>query len=167
MIQAIIYTSNTGHTEAYAKLLGEKTSLPVYPLDKAGKNLPKRSEVIYLGWLFASSIKGYAKAAKRYTVRCVCGVGLGDTGAQDKAARETSKVPDDIPVFTLQGGMDYPRLKGVNKFMIDMLAQSLVNKADRTEDETIMLELIKTGGDYVDEAHLSAVLAWYEERKDI
>ena len=33
MIQAIIYTSNTGSTERYAKLLGHELELPVYSLD--------------------------------------------------------------------------------------------------------------------------------------
>ena len=32
---AIVYTSNTGYTQQYAKLLGEKTGLPVYSLDEA------------------------------------------------------------------------------------------------------------------------------------
>lgn len=166
MIKAIVYTSNTGHTEIYAKMLGEKTGLPVYHADDAKKSLKKGTEIIYMGWLFASNIKGYAKAAKCYRVRCVCGVGLGDTGAQDEAARKAAKVPDAIPVFTLQGGMDYCRLTGINKFMIDMLTKMLTNNANRTEDETKMLELIKTGGNYVDEAHLSEVLAWFEEREN-
>lgn len=162
MIKAIVYTSHTGHTEAYAKMLAEKTGLPVTRLEEAPKILPKGTEIIYLGWLFAGNIKGYAKAAKRYGIRCVCGVGLGDTGAQDEAARKAAKVPDDIPVFTLQGGMDYTRLRGIHKFMIDMLTKMLTGKADRTEEETQMLALIKAGGDYVDEAHLSGVLAWYD-----
>ena len=32
-IRAIVYTSNTGHTEKYARMLGEKTGLPVYSLE--------------------------------------------------------------------------------------------------------------------------------------
>ena len=31
MIRAIIYTSNTGSTATYAKLLGEQINLPAYP----------------------------------------------------------------------------------------------------------------------------------------
>ena len=29
---AIVYTSNTGYTEQYARLLGKRTGLPVYSL---------------------------------------------------------------------------------------------------------------------------------------
>ena len=36
---AIVYTSNTGYTAQYAKLLGKKTGLPLYSLAEAGAKL--------------------------------------------------------------------------------------------------------------------------------
>jgi len=39
--KAIVYTSNTGYTAEYAKILGEKAGLPVYSLDEAEKNVPE------------------------------------------------------------------------------------------------------------------------------
>lgn len=166
MIEAIVYTSNTGHTRAYAKMLGVKTGLPVLSMEEAGEFLKKNAEIIYMGWLFASNVRGYPKAFRRYRIRCVCGVGLGDTGAQDIPVRKATEIPDTIPLFTLQGGMDYSRLTGINKFMIDMLTFMLSHKTGRTEDETKMLALIQTGGYYVDETHLSEVLSWYEMQKE-
>ncbi len=38
-MNAIVFTSNTGHTAKYAKILGEKTGLPVYSLKEAQKSL--------------------------------------------------------------------------------------------------------------------------------
>ena len=75
-MNAIIYTTNTGSTESYAKLLAQKTGLPVYSLAEAKKRVFAGAEVIYLGWIMAGSVKGYAEAAKRYRVRAVCGVGI-------------------------------------------------------------------------------------------
>ena len=79
-MNAIIYTTNTGSTEHYAKLLAQKTGLPVYSLAEAKKRVFAGAEVIYLGWIMAGSVKGYAEAAKRYRVRAVCGVGMGKPG---------------------------------------------------------------------------------------
>ena len=79
-MKAIVYTSNTGHTAEYAGILGKQTGLPVYSLDRAVKELEKGTAIIYLGWLFANSVKGYQKAAKLFAVSAVCGVGLCDTG---------------------------------------------------------------------------------------
>ena len=71
---SIVYTSNTGYTAEYARLLGEKTGLPVYSLAEAEQKLAAGNRVIYLGWLMAGKVQGYKKAAKRYKVQAVCGV---------------------------------------------------------------------------------------------
>ena len=76
MIQAIVYTSNTGYTAEYARMLGEKTGLPVLTLNEAKKSLPVRAPILYLGWLMAGSIKGCGAAIRRFSPRAVCGVGL-------------------------------------------------------------------------------------------
>lgn len=64
-MNAIIYTTNTGSTERYARLLAQKTGLPAYSLAEAKKWVFAGAEVIYLGWIMAGSVKGYAEAAQR------------------------------------------------------------------------------------------------------
>ena len=110
---AIVYTSNTGYTRQYAILLGERNGLPVYSLDEAWKELAPASPIIYLGWLMAGKVQGYAKAAKRFQVEAVCGVGMGATGSQLQDLRKSNALPASMPVFTLQGGFDLTRLRGV------------------------------------------------------
>ena len=110
---AIVYTSNTGYTAQYAGLLGKRTGLPVYSLTEAGAKLPAGNCVIYLGWLMAGKVQGYAKAAKRYRVAAVCGVGMGATGSQLADVRKANSLGDELPLFTLQGGFDMSRLKGI------------------------------------------------------
>mgnify|MGYP005897731227 CR=1 FL=1 len=67
-MNAIIYTTNTGSTARYAGLLAQKTGLPVYSLAEARNAVSTGAEVIYLGWIMAGLVKGYAVAAKRYRV---------------------------------------------------------------------------------------------------
>ena len=93
-MKAIVYTSDTGHTERYAKMLGDKTELSVYKLDEALKQLPYGSEIIYLGWLFANNIKGIKKASKNYKISAAVAVGLCDTGtALDEVRLVNAKMP--------------------------------------------------------------------------
>ena len=162
-IKAIVYTSNTGMTREYAELLSGKTGLDLYSLDEAKRKLENNSPIIYFGWLMAGSVVGYRAAAKRYDIRAVCGVGLGDTGAQDGAVRAHERIPDGIVVFTLQGGMDRDKLKGLYKSMINTLTRFMQKKKDRTPDEDRMLELLISGGHFVSEDNLARVLAWYEK----
>ena len=112
-MNAIIYTTNTCSTEYYAKLLAQKTGLPAYCLAEAKKEVFVGAEVNYLGWIMAGSIKGYANVAKRYQVRAVCGVGMGQTGTQTDSVRKNSAIPANIPLFTLQGNFNVKKLHGI------------------------------------------------------
>lgn len=163
---AIVYTSNTGYTRQYALLLGQKTGLPVYSLDEAMQSLAPGNSIIYLGWLMAGKVQGYAKAARRYHVAAVCGVGMGATGSQMQDLRKANALPASMPVFTLQGGFDMARLRGVYKLMMTVMVKtagkSLANKRDRSPEEDAMLELMLHGGSRVSEDHLAALLEWYE-----
>ncbi|MBQ7848484.1 MAG: hypothetical protein IJ343_02025 [Clostridia bacterium] len=159
----IVYVSNTGYTARYAALLSARLGLPAHPLDHALKELPTGTPVIHLGWLMAGSVKGYRKAAKRFAVQAVVGVGLGDTGAQDAAARKACGLPEGFPVFTVQGGMDLAALKGPYRFAIRMLTKGLSAQKNRTPGDERMLQLLLAGGDYVNEKNLAAVLAWAAE----
>ena len=168
-MNAMIYTTNTGSTEHYAKLLAQKTGLPVYSLAEAKKRVFAGAEVIYLGWIMAGSVKGYAEAAKRYRVRAVCGVGMGQTGTQTDSTRKKSAVPADIPLFTLQGNFDVKKLHGIYcpmmEIMVKTAGKSLAKKKDRTPEENDMLNMMQCGGERVKAENLSAVLDWYNTQQ--
>ena len=164
-MNAIIYTTNTGSTERYARLLAQKTGLPAYSLAEAKKRVFAGAEVIYLGWIMAGSVKGYAEAAKRYRVRTVCGVGMGQTGTQTDSVRKKTAVPADIPLFTLQGNFDVKKLHGIYRPMMEIMVKTagkgLAEKSDRTPEEDDMLDMMLHGGERVKAENLSAVLDWY------
>ena len=168
-MDAIIYTTNTGSAERYAKLLAQKTGLPVYSLADAKKRVFAGAEVIYLGWIMAGSVKGYAEAAKRYQVRAVCGVGMGQTGTQADSVRKKSAVPANIPLFTLQGNFDVKKLHGVYRLMMEIMVKTagkaLDEKKDRTPEEDDMLDMMRCGGERVKAEDLSAVLDWYSAQQ--
>lgn len=158
---AIVYTSNTGHTRQYAQILGEKTELPVYSLDEAVSQLPAGSNVIYLGWLCASHVKGFSRAFKHFSVCAVCGVGLCDSGTLIAEVRKATSIPEKLPLFTLQGGFDPSKLKGINQLMISILTKGLSAQKQRTEQDERMLQLLSKDASYVSEENLKEVLNWY------
>ena len=169
MIDAIVYTSNTGSAAQYAKLLSEKIGLPVYALKDASKALSQESEIIYIGWIAASAVKGYAKAAKRYRIRAVCAVGMGGTGTQTESVRKKAAVPASIPLFTLQGNFNVKKLHGIYRPMMEIMVKtagkSLAAKKDRTPEEDDMLDMMLHGGERVRIENLSAVLDWYNAQQ--
>ena len=139
--------------------------LPAYSLAEAKKHVFAGAEVIYLGWIMAGSVKGYAEAAKRYRVRAVCAVGMGQTGTQTDSVRKKSAVPANIPLFTLQGNFDVKKLHGIYRPMMEIMVKTvgkaLAEKSDRTPEEDDMLDMTRCGGERVKAENLSAVLDWY------
>ena len=162
---AIVYTSKAGHTRQYALLLGKEIGLPVYSYDEAISQLSADSKVIYLGWIHASHVKGYSGAAKRFSVCAVCGVGLCDTGTLVSEVRKATSIPEDIPLFTLQGGFDRSKLKGMDKLMISMLTKGLSAQKQRSPQDERMLELLSKDVNYVSIENLTEILQWYRERE--
>ena len=163
---AIVYTSNTGFTAQYASLLGGETGLPVYSLEDALKSLPQSSPVVYLGWLTAGKVQGYDKAVTKFNLQALCAVGMAKSGSQMEDVRKSNNLPQGLPLFTLQGGFDLKKLRGVYKFMMLVMsktvAKKLAAKPDRTPDEEDMLDLFQNGGNRVSLEKLRPVLAWYE-----
>lgn len=164
MISAIVYTSATGSTAQYAQLLARKTGLPACALKEVRGRLPAGAEIVYLGWVMANGVKGYADAAKRYRVRMVCAVGMAVTGTQLGEVRKASSIPEDTALFTLQGGYHPEKLRGMYSLMMRLMRKALVKqlteKPERTPADEDMIALLEHGGDRVSEENLVQPLAW-------
>lgn len=169
MIKAIVFTTNTGNTKRYAQMLGQQINLPVYALDEAKKALERKTPIIYLGWIMAGGIKGYKDAEKYFCIRMVCAVGMGANGTQLQEIRDKNQISPSTEVFTLQGGLEPEKLRGVNKLMVGMMVKmagkALAEKADRTPQEDDMLALMMDGGSRVSLENLSEVIKCYEQRE--
>lgn len=163
---AIVYTSNTGYTQQYAMILAQCIDLPVYELQQALQELDADLPIIYLGWLMAGKIQGYKKATRYFQVVAVCGVGMGKTGSQMQDLVKTNDLPSHLPLFTLQGGFDIEKLKGLYKIMMKIMihtaGKGLADKANRTAEEEDMLALMVQGGNRVSQENLAAVISWYQ-----
>ena len=166
MVQAIVYTSNTGSTGQYARLLGQETGLPVCSLEEAKKALKSGTQILYLGWVMAGGIQGYADAARLYRIPMVCAVGMEPAG-KERELRENNSIPKDTALYALQGGYSPDRLRGIQKLMMRMItgsmAKKLAAKADRTPEEDNLLDLMQRGGSRVSLENLAEPLRWCRE----
>ena len=147
-MNAIIYTTNAGSTERYAKLLAHETGLPAYSLAEAAKTVPANAEIIYLGWIMAGSVKGYAAAAKRCKVRAVCGVGMGRTGTQTESVKKLHGV--------------YRLMMGI---MVKTAGKDLAAKKNHTPEEDDMLDMMLRNGERVSADNLRDLLDWYRAQR--
>ncbi len=162
----IVYSSNTGYTEQYAKLLGKAIDMPSYKLGSVPE-CHKGAEVIYLGWLFAGQLVGYKKCARKYRVRCAVGVGMSPPAPEMAAGlRAAIKAPDSVAVFYVQGGFDINKLslpmKLVMKVKCKEIAARLAAKPEMTEAEALTYQMTQGGASAVSRENLAEVIAWYK-----
>ena len=74
----VIYESNTGFTEKYARMFAEKAELECWSLYMARIKVPKHSDVIYFGNVENGEVAKLKKARKKYNIIAVCPVGISD-----------------------------------------------------------------------------------------
>ena len=165
-MKAIIYTTNTGSTAQYAKMLAEQTGVPAFSMEEAKSKVEEGSEVIYIGWIMAAQVKGYKNVAKKYKIRVVCAVGMERTGTRTEEIREKTCVPAEVPLFTLQGNFNVKKLHGLYRLMMNMMVKMVINqleaKAERTQQENEMLEIMLHGSENVRKENLAEVISWYK-----
>jgi menaquinone-dependent protoporphyrinogen IX oxidase len=148
-MKKIVYTSNTGHTEGYAKLLAKKLNIEFVSLKDYKKNT--NDQVIYLGWLLASSIQGYKKIKKANPV-CVIAVGLNAYSEEyEKSVKEKNNITCDF--HFIRGGVDFTKLKGMNKMILKMVVKKLIEKNPGNKE---FMDLYN-GKDYVSEDSISPI----------
>lgn len=164
MVNAIVYESNTGYTKEYAQMLGRKAGIPVYECKEAYRKLSADDKVIYMGWLMASLIKGYKKAAKRFDIQAVCGVGMQAASDESLQTLIKSNVITGIPAFYLRGGFDINKLRGFYKLLMKLMINTLIKQIEtNTPEDVESIDMFKNGGSCVDEANLNPILEWLKQ----
>ncbi|WP_308527947.1 hypothetical protein [uncultured Oscillibacter sp.] len=171
MIQAIVYTSQTGYTQRYAQLLAEKTGVPAYSTKEARGKLPSKAEIFYMGWLLAGTVRGIQSAMDRYTIRGAAIVGISPQGNGDlwTEARINGGYSDSGGrLFYLQGGYAPEKLGFFHRLMMKPMARSVIRQVEgkgdaATAQEREMAEVFRRGGDFVREEALEEIVQWFRE----
>ena len=160
----IVFTSYTGTTREYARMLSERTGMLCHEL---GQDEPAPgSEVVYMGWLRAGRVVGLKQAMKKWKVRCVCAVAMAySTDELLASLRRDNGLAADMPLFILQGGLLWDKLGTYRlpmKLVVGTVARSLEKKTSRSPQDEDLLTLCRQGGSRVCEANLAGVFAWCE-----
>jgi hypothetical protein len=161
----IVYQSNTGFTEEYAKMLAKAEKKKLYELSEAKEQLEKGTKVFYMGPLMAGHIQGVDKAVKCFAVQGVCGVGMSQPGKRVLGEMSRANYVPNAALFYLQGGYAPKKVGWLKRRMINMVTKSLREELQqkgnrRTEEEQKLLEMYVKGGSFVAFQNLDEIRAW-------
>ncbi|MGN0688503.1 MAG: hypothetical protein ACI4KA_10390 [Oscillospiraceae bacterium] len=151
----IVYESNTGFAERYAKTLAAKTGLQALPLSKAKGSVAKGSDIVFIGWVFANTISGLDKARKLWNITALAAVGMNPLSEKNTEILKEANKPE-CPFFYLPGGLDNSKLKGMHKMMLNMVCRSLEKENKPEYKDTI--EAFKNGSDLYSEEYLEELI---------
>lgn len=154
----IIYSTNAGSTERYAKMLSEKLSCPAVKISKAG-DIDKDEEVIFMSWLMSGTLQDYPKAKEMFSnIKAVCAVGLFTT--EDKLAEIKEKNSIEEELFFLHGAFDLKNLTGMYKMMMGMAMKMIKAKLKESDDPKAnkMADMFEQGIDLVKAEDLDKVV---------
>ncbi len=164
----VVYASNTGFTEQYARILMRKLDVPAYKVDEIPE-VHHGHDAVYLGWIMAGSIVGYKKAAKLCNIVCAVGVGMNpESPKMPEKLRAKMQIPEDIPVFYLQGGYDESKLRGGYKLAMKAITAGIRKKMEGAHSAEELKEdptykMVTGGYSVVSEERLADVLAFLAE----
>lgn len=154
----IIYSTNAGSTERYAKMLSEKLSCPAVKINKAG-DIDKDEEIIFMSWLMSGTLQDYPKAKEMFSnIKAVCAVGLFTT--DDKLAEIKDKNSIEEELFFLHGAFDLKNLTGMYKMMMGMAMKMIKAKLKESDDPKAnqMADMFEKGIDLVKVEDLDKVV---------
>lgn len=157
----IVYESCTGHTKQYAQMLSGKLNIPCYTIREAKANLKEHEDIIFIGWVCAAKIQGLKKAEKKYNVICFSAVGLYPCDDEYvKSLKEANRI--DKAFFYMRGGLDYSKLKGFKRKVLQLVSKSMAK--DSKPENRELSEIFKNGGTFVSESNLEPMLNYINER---
>ena len=154
----IIYSTNAGSTERYAKMLSEKLSCPMVKISKAG-DIDKNEEVIFMSWLMSGTLQDYSKAKEMFSnIKAVCAVGMFTTEGKLDEVKAKNNLEEEL--FFLHGAFDVNNLSGMYKMMMGMAMKMIKAKLKESDDPKAnqMADMFEKGIDLVKEEELDKVI---------
>lgn len=163
----IVYTSETGFTQQYAKLLGKSVGIPVIDLTEAVATLEDGRHIFYMGWVMAGGIKDFKKAKRNFQVAGACGVGIRPDLIQMTTSLNKRYKMKEGQMFYLPGGLAPEKLNATYgkalKMVLGVLTKVIQKQPKISKEEERLLEVFEKGGSLLDKSLLLPLEVWIKE----
>lgn len=175
----VLYHSNYGHTERYARWLAEDLEGDVRRIESVKlEDIAAYNSIIFGHSVYAGSYKYGKKIAeiiqafpdKKYYF---FGVNLADSSQIENKKTLTDNVTaaigsenmDKIQLFFFRGGIDYPRLSFMHRSMMWMMDKMLKKKKDseQTESDRALIQAYGKKIDFVDRRQIDPLIQAIQE----
>lgn len=164
----VIYTSQTGFTERYARWIAEAAGADCLTLSAAKKKDLNAYEAILFGsWACAGGISklGWFKSnmakwtGKKLIVFCVGASPMDSPEVEPALSRNfTESERKQIHVFYCPGGLCYEKMPGPSRLMMKLFIRTLKAKKDKTETDRETIKMLSQSYDISDRKYMEPIL---------
>lgn len=173
MNNIIIYGSNYGTTEQYAKELSKRTNIEAISFENV-QEINKYDKIIYIGGLYAGGVLGMSKTLRKLTniqnkTIIIATVGLADptdekniNNIRNNIKVQISKeIYDKAKIFHLRGGIDYSKLKFFHKTMMKLLYNAVkkIPQEKLSSENKAMIETYNKKVNFVNFSDLDKIIS--------
>ena len=174
MKSVVIYGSNYGTTEKYAKELAKKLNINCINF-KDVQDVNNYDTIIYLGGLYAGGVVGMKKTLNKIKEVdnkriVIITVGLADPKDEENiknirnniSNRISSELFEKAKIFHLRGGIDYSKLGFTHKNMMRFMYNKIkkIPEENRSADVKGLIETYNKQVDFVDFNTLNDILEY-------
>lgn len=166
----VIYNSQTGFTERYAKWLAEAAGADCLTLSEAKKrNLAPYEAIVFGSWACAGGISklNWFKsnmgkwAGKKLAAFCVGASPMESPEVAPALKRSFPEPEFQIGnVFYCPGGLNYEKMSAPSRLMMKMFLKTLQAKKGQTEAEQEMIRMISASYDISDRKYIQPILEY-------
>jgi menaquinone-dependent protoporphyrinogen IX oxidase len=170
----VVYKSRTGFTDGYAHWIAEELGCEIYPLENVNLvNFSPFDMVIFGGGVRAGKIDGihFIKKAlkscpeKQLVVFATGAAPQEDTEAAKRVQQGNIPANVEIPFFYFQSGINYERMKGVDKLIMSVVRMIMRGMKEK-EGSDQMVQAMKNSYDYSSRGYIEPLISYVRNWED-
>jgi hypothetical protein len=162
----VVYKSNTGFTEKYARWIAEDLCCDAVRLEQiSASKMSQYDVVIFGGGIHAGTINGIRYIKNNISTIKSKKIIVFATGATPAIPEEIERfrkanIPcgEDIEFFYFQSGMNYAQMHGTDKMLMGMLKTFLKIKKNKSDVEKGTADAIQNSYDYSNRNQLAPLI---------
>ncbi len=162
----IIYSSKTDLAKEYANIVATELAIPMYTLKEAKQNVHHGDKIIFISWIKANHLVDLEKIKKNYETIAIGAVGAKQFSKVYEEELAIANSLQDTPFFYLPGGIIWDKLKGMDKFLLNLMRKFLLKsiyekpQEELEKDDELTIKMFTEGTSLVDKMHTFELLRW-------
>ena len=170
MKNIVLYKSKYGNTDQYASWIAEELNWEIRDFSKFKKSEIKNYQNIIFGsGVYMGKMNKLKKALNWFEDKPIIFYACAGNNNVEKDIehiKKTNFTDQQLAFhkfFYLPGGVDFTKIKGVFKMMLNVFRKIMEKKKDKTADEKAILEGFTNPTNFVDKKHIESIVAYAKQ----